>query len=143
MEYAADDINIGYMSIVLIINNENTLIDKLSNVREIYPQYDHPIYGSHKGGLKFDCILKGMETQVEITMNMQGNFSIHTITHKGAATFLDEGVETLINFLHVFYVNMQDDENRLLQQALDKTSYRKIAKRMHYRENFGDDIPEH
>ena len=35
MEYAADDINIGYMSCLLFINNEHTLIDKLSNVAEV------------------------------------------------------------------------------------------------------------
>ncbi len=44
MEYAADDINIGYMSIILLINSENTLIDKLDKVEEIQPQYEHPIY---------------------------------------------------------------------------------------------------
>jgi len=42
--------------------------------------------------------------------------------------------------LHLFYVNMQHDEDRLLQDALDRTTYRKIAKRMHYRENFGNDL---
>ena len=36
MEYAADDINIGFMSIMLLINSENTLIvDKLNNITTI------------------------------------------------------------------------------------------------------------
>jgi|TARA_B100001939_G_scaffold276066_1_gene244258 hypothetical protein len=140
MEYAADDINIGYMSIILLINSENTLIDKLDKVEEIQPQYEHPIYGSHKGGVKFSCVLKSMPTVVEVTMNLNGNFAIHTLTKKGSTTFSDEPVDTLMNYLHIFYINMLDDENKLLLNALDKTSYRKIAKRMHYRENFGNDL---
>ncbi len=140
MEYAADDINIGYMSIILLLNNERTLIDKLDKVEEIYPQYEHPIYGSHKGGVKFTCVLKSMPTVVEVTMNLDGNFAIHTLTKKGSTTFHDEPVETLINYFHIFYVNLQDDEDKLLMNALDKSSYRKIAKRMHYRENFGNDL---
>ena len=35
MEYAADDINYGYMSILMHINSEYTLIDKIENIREI------------------------------------------------------------------------------------------------------------
>lgn len=140
MEYAADDINIGYMSILLMINNENTLVDKLDNIKEIYPQYEAAYFGSHKGGVKFSCVLKGTPTVVEITMNVNGNFSIHTLTNRGSTTFHDEDVETLVNFLHLFYVNMQHDEDKLLQDALDRTTYRKIAKRMHYRENFGNDL---
>ena len=53
MEYAADDINIGYMSIILLINSENTLIDKLDKVEEIQPQYEHHIYDQYGGGVKF------------------------------------------------------------------------------------------
>jgi len=120
MEYAADDINIGYMSILLMINNEKTLVDKLDNIKEIYPQYEAAYFGTHKGGVKFSCVLKGTPTVVEITMNVNGNFSIHTLTNRGSTTF--------------------HDEDRLLQDALDRTTYRKIAKRMHYRENFGNDL---
>jgi len=140
MEYAADDINMGYWEILMIINNENTLIDKLDKIGEIQPQYEHPIYGSHKGGVKFWCVLKSMPTVVEITANLNGNFAIHTLTEKGSTTFSDENLDTLMNYLHIFYINMLDDENKLLLNALDKTSYRKIAKRMHYRENYGNDL---
>ena len=132
MEYAADDINIGYMSCLLFINNEHTLIDKLSNVTEVQPM-------QHQGGVSFDLVLKSEPTYVEITMNYDGNFNIYTKTTRGETEFKDETVETLINFLHIFYVNMVDDENKLLLNALDKNTYRKIAKRMHYRENYGDD----
>ena len=133
MEYAADDINIGYMSCLLFINNEHTLIDKLSNVTEVQPM-------QHQGGVSFDLVLKSEPTYVEITMNYDGNFNIYTKTTKGETEFKDETVETLINFLHIFYVNMVNDENKLLLNALDKTTYRKVAKRMHYRENFGNDL---
>ena len=133
MEYAADDINIGYISCLLFINNEHTLIDKLSNVTEVQPM-------QHQGGVSFDLVLKSMPTYVEITMNYDGNFNIYTKTTKGETEFKDETVETLINFLHIFYVNMVNDENKLLLNALDKTTYRKVAKRMHYRENFGNDL---
>ena len=133
MEYAADDINIGYMSCLLFINNEHTLIDKLSNVTEVQPM-------QHQGGVSFDLVLKSEPTYVEITMNYDGNFNIYTKTTRGETEFKDETVETLINFLHIFYVNMVNDENKLLMNALDKTTYRKIAKRMHYRENFGNDL---
>ena len=132
MEYAADDINIGYMSCLLFINNEHTLIDKLNNVSEVQPM-------QNQGGVSFDLVLKSLPTYVEITMNHNGNFDIYTKTTRGETEFKDETVETLINFLHIFYVNMVDDENKLLLNALDKNTYRKIAKRMHYRENYGDD----
>lgn len=133
MEYAADDINIGYMSCLLFINNEHTLIDKLSNVTEVQPM-------QHQGGVSFDLVLKSEPTYVEITMNYDGNFNIYTKTTRGETEFKDETVETLINFLHIFYVNMVNDENKLLLNALDKNTYRKIAKRMHYRENYGEEI---
>ena len=133
MEYAADDINIGYMSCLLFINNEHTLIDKLSNVTEVQPM-------QHQGGVSFDLVLKSEPTYVEITMNYDGNFNIYTKTTRGETEFKDETVETLINFLHIFYVNMVNDENKLLLNALDKNTYRKIAKRMHYRENYGKEI---
>ena len=133
MEYAADDINIGYMSCLLFINNEHTLIDKLNNVSEVQPM-------QNQGGVSFDLVLKSLPTYVEITMNHNGNFDIYTKTTRGETEFKDETVETLINFLHIFYVNMVDDENKLLLNALDKTTYRKVAKRMHYRENYGEEI---
>ena len=50
------------------------------------------------------------------------------IPQKGSTTFSDEPVDTHMNYLHIFYINMLDDENKLLLNALDKTSYRKIAK---------------
>jgi len=133
MEYAADDINIGYRTCLMFINSENTLIDKLSNVTEVSPI-------DHQGGVSFDIVLKSMPTYVEITMNNNGNFDIYTKTLKGETEFKDEIVETLLNFLHIFYINMKDDEDKLLQSALDKHNYRRVAKKMHYRELFGDDI---
>ena len=85
-------------------------------------------------------MLKSLPTYVEITMNHNGNFNIYTKTLKGETEFKDEVVETLINFLHIFYINMVDDENKLLMNAIDTTTYRKVAKRMHYRENYGKEI---
>ena len=144
MEYAADDINIGYMTCLMFINNEKTLVDKLNNITEIYPISLNGIFDNikdtHQGGVSFDLVLKSLPTYVEITMNHNGNFNIYTKTLKGETEFKDEVVETLINFLHIFYINMVDDENKLLLNAIDTTTYRKIAKRMHYRENFGNDL---
>jgi len=133
MEYAADDINIGYMTCLMFINSEKTLVDKLNNITELQPK-------DHQGGVSFDLVLKSLPTYVEITMNHNGNFDIYTKTFKGETEFKDEVVETLINFLHIFYINMVDDENKLLLNAIDTTTYRKIAKRMHYREKFGNDL---
>lgn len=48
MEYAADDLNYGYMSIIMQINSEYTLIDKLENIREIDGTIEHPIFGKIK-----------------------------------------------------------------------------------------------
>jgi len=144
MEYAADDINIGYMTCLMFINSEKTLVDKLNNITEIYPISLNGIFDNvqdtHQGGVSFELVLKSLPTYVEITMNHNGNFDIYTKTTKGETEFKDEVVETLINLLHIFYVNMVDDENKLLMNALDKHTYRKIAKRMHYRENFGNDV---
>ena len=118
------------------INNEKTLIDKLNNITELNPV-------NHQGGVSFELVLKSLPTYVEIAMNHNGNFNIYTKTTRGETEFKDETVETLINFLHIFYVNMVDDENKLLLNALDKNTYRKAAKTMHYREMFGDDISGH
>jgi hypothetical protein len=144
MEYAADDINIGYMTCLMFINNEKTLVDKLNNITEIHPISLNGIFDNikdtHQGGVSFDLVLKSLPTYVEITMNHNGNFNIYTKTLKGETEFKDEVLETLINFLHIFYINMVDDENKLLLNAIDTTTYRKIAKRMHYREKFGNDL---
>ena len=147
MEYAADDINIGYMTCLMFINSEHTLVDKLNNITEIQPNRSNAVFTKttdiHQGGVSFDIIVKSLPTYVKITMNYNGNFDIFTKTTRGETEFKDETVETLINFLHIFYVNMVDDENKLLLNALDKNTYRKAAKTMHYREMFGDDISGH
>ena len=131
-------------SCLLFINSEHTLIDKLNNVTEVQPISLNGIFynvkDTHQGGVSFDLVLKSLPTYVEITMNHNGNFDIYTKTTRGETEFKDETVETLINFLHIFYVNMVNDENKLLLNALDKNTYRKIAKRMHYRENYGEEI---
>ena len=139
MEYAADDINYGYRSIMMLINSENTLIDKLDNLKEIDGTKEHPLFSTNKGGVSFSVVMKDMQTIVEIVLNHGDRFDIHTMTELGSATILDETVETLMNFLHIFYVNLVDDENKLLNSALNKTEYRRAAKKMHYREMFGDD----
>ena len=139
MEYAADDINYGYRSIIMLINSEKTLIDKLDNLKEIDGTKEHPLFSTNKGGVSFSVVMKDMQTVVEIVLNHGDRFDIHTMTKIGTATILDETVETLMNFLHIFYVNLVDDENKLLLNALDKNTYRKAAKTMHYREMFGDD----
>ena len=133
MEYAADDVNVGYMSCLLFMNSEGTLVDKIGEIKEIK-------HDNHSGGVEFLAVLKTMETLVSITMNLNGNFDIYATTDKGTASLNDQPVDTLINFLHIFYTNMQHDEDLLLKSALNQTTYRKAAKKMHYRELFGDDI---
>jgi hypothetical protein len=133
MEYAADDVNVGYMSCLLFMNSEGTLVDKIGKIKEIKPD-------NHSGGVEFLAVLKTMETLVSITMNLNGNFDIYATTDKGTASLNDQPVDTLINFLHIFYTNMQHDENMILKEALDSHNYRKVAKKMHYRELFGEDI---
>tara|TARA_R100001163_G_scaffold64198_1_gene57866 strand:+ start:5058 stop:5486 length:429 start_codon:yes stop_codon:yes gene_type:complete len=139
LEYAADDINYGYRSIMMLINSEKTLIDKLDNLKEIDGLKEHPLFSTNKGGVSFSVVMKNMQTVVEIVLNYGDRFDIHTMTELGSATILDETVETLVNFLNIFYVNLVDDENKLLNSALNKNTYRKTAKTMHYREMFGDD----
>ena len=133
MEYAADDINIGFMTCLIFINSEHTLVDKLSNITEINPI-------NNQGGVSFEMVLKTMPTYVEITMNYNNNFDIYTRTEKGEVEFKDESAATVVDYLNIFYINMVSDENRLLMSALDTTTYRKIAKKMHYRENYGDNL---
>ena len=144
MEYAADDVNVGYMSCLLFMNSEGTLVDKIGEIKEIKPTSLNSIFDNvkdtHQGGVEFIAVLKTMETLVSITMNMNGNFDIYATTDKGTASLNDQPVDTLINFLHIFYTNMQHDEDKLLQSAIDKHTYRSYAKKMHYRELFGDDI---
>ena len=142
MEYAADDINLGYRTIMMFINDEHTLVDKLQKLAEVKPEV-HPIqmYSkklAHQGGVEFYMLMKSMPTLVKITMNYDGTFDITTTTELGTVTVKEESSQTLTNFLHIFYINLKHDEDQLLQSALDQHTYRKIAKRMHYRELFGD-----
>ena len=113
--------------------SEGTLVDKIGEIKEIKPD-------NHSGGVEFLAVLKTMETLVSITMNLNGNFDIYATTDKGTASLNDQPVDTLINFLHIFYTNMQHDEDLLLKSALNQTTYRKAAKKMHYREMFGEEI---
>jgi len=130
MEYASDEINIGYRTVMLFIANEHTLIDKLQKIREIEPNTDL----EEQGGLGFVCVVKNSFTGVEVTMNRSGTFNIKTITHKGLVEFQKESAETLINYLNIIYINMVDDEDKLLSRVVDPYLYRKTAKKMHYRE---------
>ena len=144
MEYAADDINLGYRTVMMFINDENTLIDKLQKLAEVKPEV-HPIqmYSkklAHQGGVEFYMLMKSMPTLVKITMNYDGTFDITTTTELGTVTVKEESSQTLTNFLHIFYINLKHDEDQLLQSALDQHTYRKAAKVMHYRELFDDDI---
>ena len=144
MEYAADDINLGYRTVMMFINDENTLVDKLQKLAEVKPEV-HPIqmYSkklAHQGGVEFYMLMKSMPTLVKITMNYDGTFDITTTTELGTVTVKEESSQTLTNFLHIFYINLKHDEDKLLQSALDQHTYRKAAKVMHYRELFGDDI---
>ena len=125
MELFSDDINLGYRTILMMINNEHTLIDKLQEVKEIDPDPDF----EQKGGVSFNCVLKGSPTGVQLVMNNDGSFNITTVTIKGLVQFQNESVDTLINYLHLFYVNMKDDEDKLLSQVVDPYIYRKARKR--------------
>lgn len=143
MEYAADDINLGYRTVLMFLNDENTLIDKLEWIVEVKPNV-HPVQIfskklAHQGGVEFCVLIKSMTTLIRITMNYDGTFNIETCTELGIVNVKEESAQTLKNFLHVFYINMLDDENTLLQNAIDQHSYRKVAKKMHYRELFGGD----
>ena len=143
MEYAADDINLGYRTVMMFINDENTLIDKLQKLAEVKPEV-HPIqmYSkklAHQGGVEFYMLMKSMPTLVKITMNYDGSFNIETTTELGTVTVKEESAQTLTNFLHIFYINLKHDEDQLLNSALDQHTYRKAAKTMHYRELFGND----
>ena len=73
MEYAADDINVGYMSCLLFMNSEGTLVDKIGEIKEIKPD-------NHSGGVEFVAVLKTMETLVSITMNLNGNRHLRSRT---------------------------------------------------------------
>ena len=84
------------------------------------------------------CVVKNSLTGVNITLNHDGSFNIKTVTYKGMVQFQKEQAETLINYLHLIYVNMVDDEDKLLSRGLDQYKYRKAAKTMHYREKYNN-----
>ena len=87
------------------INSENTLIDKLDNLKEIDGTKEHPLFSTNKGGVSFSVVMKDMQTIVEIVLNHGDRFDIHTMTELGSATILDETVETLMNFLHLILLS--------------------------------------
>jgi len=135
MEYAADDINYGYMSIIMHINSEYTLIDKIENIREIDGTIVHPIFGTNKGGVTFTLFLRGFYTVFEAVMNFGNRFDVYVVNDQGNTTMIDEDLDHLISLLHILYVNKKAEEDSLLTRALNSHTYRKAAKKMFYNED--------
>ena len=50
MEYKSDEINIGYRTVMMFIN-EHTLLDKIQKPYEVFPDYEL----GEQGGLGFHC----------------------------------------------------------------------------------------
>ena len=135
MEYAADDINYGYMSILMHINSEYTLIDKLENIEPIDGLIPHPIFGTNKGGVSFSLFLRGFYTVFETVLNFGDRFDVYVVNESGNTTMIDEDLETLISMLHILYSNKKAEEDDLLNRALNPHTYRKAAKKMFYNED--------
>ena len=135
MEYAADDINYGYMSILMQINSEYTLIDKIQNIREIDGSIEHPIFGTNKGGVTFTLFLRGFYTVFEAVMNFGNRFDVYVVNEQGNTTMIDEDLDHLISLLHILYINKKAEEDELLNRALNQLTYRKVAKKMFYNED--------
>ena len=135
MEYAADDINYGYMSIIMHINSEYTLIDKIENIRELDGNIEHPIFGTNKGGVTFTLFLRGFYTVFEAVMNFGNRFDIYVVNESGNTTMIDEDLDQLISLLHILYINKKAEEDELLNRALNPHTYRKVAKKMFYNED--------
>jgi hypothetical protein len=135
MEYAADDINYGYMSILMHINSEYTLIDKIENIRELDGNIEHPIFGTNKGGVTFTLFLRGFYTVFEAVMNFGNRFDIYVVNESGNTTMIDEDLDHLISLLHILYINKKAEEDELLNRALNPHTYRKVAKKMFYNED--------
>jgi hypothetical protein len=135
MEYAADDINYGYMSILMHINSEYTLIDKIENIRELDGNIEHPIFGTNKGGVTFTLFLRGFYTVFEAVMNFGNRFDIYVVNESGNTTMIDEDLDQLISLLHILYINKKAEEDELLNRALNPHTYRKVAKKMFYNED--------
>jgi len=135
MEYAADDINYGYMSILMHINSEYTLIDKIENIRELDGNIEHPIFGTNKGGVTFTLFLRGFYTVFEAVMNFGNRFDIYVVNETGNTTMIDEDLDQLISLLHILYINKKAEEDELLNRALNPHTYRKVAKKMFYNED--------
>ena len=135
MEYAADDINYGYMSIIMHINSEYTLIDKIENIRELEGNIEHPIFGTNKGGVTFTLFLRGFYTVFEAVMNFGNRFDIYVVNESGNTTMIDEDLDQLISLLHILYINKKAEEDELLNRALNPHTYRKAAKKMFYNED--------
>lgn len=135
MEYAADDINYGYMSILMHINSEYTLIDKIENIRELDGNIEHPIFGTNKGGVTFTLFLRGFYTVFEAVMNFGNRFDIYVVNESSNTTMIDEDLDQLISLLHILYINKKAEEDELLNRALNPHTYRKAAKKMFYNED--------
>ena len=135
MEYAADDINYGYMSILMHINSEYTLIDKIENIRELDGNIEHPIFGTNKGGVTFTLFLRGFYTVFEAVMNFGNRFDIYVVNETGNTTMIDEDLDQLISLLHILYINKKAEEDELLNRALNPHTYRKAAKKVFYNED--------
>ena len=111
MEYAADDITYRYMSILMDINSEYTLIDKIENIRELDGNIEHPIFGKNKGGVTFTLFLRGFYTVFEAVLDFGNRFDIYVVNESGNTTMIDEDLDQLISLLHILYINKKAEED--------------------------------
>tara|TARA_R110000744_G_scaffold178506_1_gene297411 strand:+ start:94 stop:516 length:423 start_codon:yes stop_codon:yes gene_type:complete len=139
MNVYSDDINKGYEIIKRHLEDVG-LANRIYNIQIIDPLLIHNTFADHYGGLCFGLDIRSVQSSWEIVYTYKDLFDIIAHTEKTEEIFLDFNFSDLMSILFALVDGIKIEEENVLKHGLNETEYRKVAKRMHYNEKYGDPL---
>jgi hypothetical protein len=138
MATASDEFNKGYNVIYSYLENTE-LLSRVKNIIELEADIspfliNNEEFTDHFGGLTFECTVKDILSTWTITYNFNDLFDVFASSMNTMQLFNNVSGDDLLNIFYSITVEKRQEEDILLGSAVDNRLYRKIAKRMHYRE---------
>ena len=138
MTMASEEFNKGYNTILSYLENAE-LLNRVNNILSIesntspFPINDVEL-NKHFGGLSFECTVQETSSLWTVTYNFNDLFDVFAASVNSMQLFNNFSGDDLLNIFFSIAMEVKSDEDALLRSAVDDRLYRKIAKRMHYRE---------
>jgi len=138
MATASDEFNKGYNVVYSYLENTE-LLGRVNNIIEIESNaspflINDDEFTNHFGGLSFECSVKDISSLWTVTYNFNDLFDVFATSINTMQLFNNVSGDDLLNIFFSITMEKRNEEDSLLASALDNRLYRKIAKRMHYRE---------